>query len=113
MNKIAVVLILLVACYACGKAGVKSEEELVIGDYQNQIKSLELPECDKAMKGNEMDFLGYMQKVDRKYIKEIGLDEIRFAGLLDKHMNTPAVMKAEEEFKKAAGIKISKMNKQR
>lgn len=113
MNKIAITLILLVAFNACGKAGAKSEEELVIGYYQHQIKALELPECDKAMKGNEMDFLGYMQEVDREYIKENGLDEMRFLILLDKYRNNPAVMKAEEESKIAAFNKINKMNKKR
>ena len=110
MNKLAVILILLVAFNACGKA--KSEEELVIGYYQNQIKSLELPECDEAMKGNEMDFLGYMQKVDQKYIKENSLDEMKFMMLLDKHRNNPAVMKAEMESKTAGFNKINRMYKQ-
>ena len=112
MNKLAIILILLVAFNACGKAKAKSEEELVIGYYQNQIKALELPECDKAMKGNEMDFLGYMQEVDRKYIKENNLDEMKFMMLLDKHRNNPAVMKAEEESKTAAFNKINRMYKQ-
>ena len=112
MNKLAIILILLVAFNACGKAKAKSEEELVIGYYQNQIKALELPECDKAMKGNEMAFLEYMQEVDRKYIKETGLDEMSFITLLDKYMNNPAVKKAEEESKTAGFNKINRMYKQ-
>ena len=111
MNKLAIILILLVAFSACGKA--KSEEELVIGYYQNQIKALSLPECDEAMKGNEMAFLGYLQKVDQKYIKENNLDEMKFMMLLDKHRNNPAVMKAEEESKKAGFDKINRMYKQK
>lgn len=111
MNKLAIILILLVAFNACGKA--KSEEELVIGYYQNQIKSLELPECDKALDGNEMAFMEYMVKVDQKYIKENGIDETAFQMLLVKHANNPAVLKAEEESKTAGFNKINKTYKQK
>ena len=106
--KIILTVLLVLVNIACGKIGAKSDLDIVKGYYVYLIKNISDPEFDKVMKSGELNYLGYLQKLDAKYIASVKKGELEFATMLDKYAQNPDVIKIESEYRKAASEAIQR-----
>ena len=93
---------------ACGKIAAKSDLDIVKGYYVYLIKNISTPEFDKVMKSGELNYLGYLQKLDAKYIASVKKGELEFATMLDKFAQNPDVKNIENEYRTAVSEVIQR-----
>lgn len=93
---------------ACGKIAAKSDLDIVKGYYVYLIKNISTPEFVKVMKSGELNYLGYLQKLDAKYIASVKMGELEFATMLDKYAQNPDVKNIESEYRTAVSEAIQR-----